>query len=243
MPLTLINTLTGILVSINIVSTAASIWPRCSPDWHPVTWLSLMLDSQLFGVNPMGFHLVNVFLHALNTSLLFLLFSSLTGAVCRSAFVAACFALHPLHVESVAWIAERKDVLSTLFWMLTLLFYSCYVKRSKRSMYYLSLLAFALGLMAKPMLVTIPVILALLDFWPLERIKTGRLFTVGTCNGSDANNNIGCLLKPLIVEKIPFVLLAAGSSAVTLFAQKPSIAPLMQVTLYMRISNALWATL
>ncbi len=214
-----------------------------STNWHPVTWLSLMLDSQLFGVNPMGFHLVNVFLHALNTSLLFLLFSSLTGAVWRSAFVAACFALHPLHVESVAWIAERKDVLSTLFWMLTLLFYSCYVKRSKRSMYYLSLLAFALGLMAKPMLVTIPVILILLDFWPLERIKTGRLLTVGTCNGSDANNNIGCLLKPLIVEKIPFVLLAAGSSAVTLFAQKPSIAPLMQVTLYMRISNALRATL
>ena len=107
-------------------------------NWHPVTWLSLMLDSQLFGNNPMGFHLVNIFLHALNTSLLFLLFNSMTGAVWRSAFVAACFAVHPLHVESVAWITERKDVLSTLFWLLALLFYYYYVKRSSRSMSLLS---------------------------------------------------------------------------------------------------------
>lgn len=204
-----------------------------SSNWHPVTWLSLMLDSQLFGVNPMGYHLVNVCLHALNTSLLFLLFSSMTGAVWRSAFVAACFALHPMHVESVAWIAERKDVLSTLFWMLTLLFYSSYVKRSKRSMYVLSLAAFALGLMAKPMLVTIPVILLLFDFWPLGRLKLSR-------NRLEVTNR-DCSLKSLLLEKLPFALLSAVSSVVTIYAQESSISTITNVPLLMRVSNALWA--
>jgi protein O-mannosyl-transferase len=204
-----------------------------SSNWHPVTWLSLMLDSQLFGVNPMGYHLVNVGLHALNSSLLFLLFRSMTGAVWRSAFVAACFALHPMHVESVAWIAERKDVLSTLFWMLTLLFYSSYVKRSKRGMYVLSLAAFTLGLLAKPMLVTIPVILLLLDFWPLSRFKS-------SCGKQEATYS-GCSLKSLLLEKIPFALLAALSSIVTIYAQKSSLSSITEVSLLMRVSNALWA--
>lgn len=107
-------------------------------NWHPLTWLSLMSDSQLFGTNPWGYHLVNVVLHTANSALLFLLFRCMTGALWRSAFVAALFALHPLHVESVAWIAERKDVLSALFWILTLLCYTAYVKQAKRSMYLLS---------------------------------------------------------------------------------------------------------
>src|SRR6185369_1674589 len=212
-------------------------------NWHPVTWLSLMLDSQLFGVNPAGFHLVNVVLHALNTSLLFFLLNSLTGAVWRSAFVAACFALHPLHVESVAWIAERKDVLSTLFWMLTLLFYSFYVKRSQRSMYFLSLAAFALGLMAKPMLVTIPVILLLLDFWPLERLNIRLFDKAGSCNKREGNSTGFCQLKSLLLEKIPFALLAAGTSAMTLYAQERSISTFTDVPIVMRISNALWSLL
>lgn len=212
-------------------------------NWHPLTWLSLMLDSQLFGLNPMGFHLVNVALHAVNTSLLFLLFRSMTGAVWRSAFVAACFALHPLHVESVAWIAERKDVLSTLFWMLTLLFYSSYVRQAKRSMYVLSLVSFALGLMAKPMLVTIPVILLLLDFWPFERLKIRLSEKSGSSALHQTDNNGGCRLTSLIVEKLPFAALAAASSIVTLYAQKPSMTTLANITLTARVSNALWALL
>src|ERR1039457_5110472 len=109
-------------------------------NWHPITWLSLMLDSQLSGLNPMGYHLVNIVLHTVNTILLFLLFLLMTGARWRSAFVAACFALHPLHVESVAWITERKDVLSTLFFILTLVCYVVYTKHSKRRIYVLCLI-------------------------------------------------------------------------------------------------------
>ena len=206
-------------------------------NWHPVTWLSLMLDSQLFGNNPMGFHLVNIFLHALNTSLLFLLFNSMTGAVWRSAFVAACFAVHPLHVESVAWITERKDVLSTLFWLLALLFYYYYVKRSSRSMYLFSLVTFALGLMAKPMLVTTPVILLLLDFWPLARLKNGVINRVEHQAGGQAANHF----KLLLLEKLPFVLLAAGSSIVTMYAQENCMSTLAEVPILLRVSNALWA--
>lgn len=207
-------------------------------NWHPVTWLSLMLDSQLFGDNPMGYHLVNVVLHALNTSLLFLLFSSTTGAVWRSAFLAACFALHPLHVESVAWIAERKDVLSTLFWILTLLYYSGYVQQAKRRRYYYSLAAFALGLMAKPMLVTIPIILLLFDIWPLERLNM-RFFT-GIAPYPEQQRDFR-QLKLLLWEKIPFALFAAGSSLVTLSAQKPSISTLRDLSGTRRVANALWA--
>ena len=226
-----------VLSGLSIESISWAFTSFHASNWHPVTWLSLMLDSQLFGDNPAGFHLVNVFLHAINTSLLFLLFSVMTGAVWRSAFVAACFALHPLHVESVAWIAERKDVLSTLFWMLTLLFYYSYVKWSKRSMYALSLAMFALGLMAKPMLVTIPVILLLLDFWPLERLKI-RL--TGKSELKDGTLSI-CSLPSLLIEKIPFALLAAGSSIVTIYAQKSSISTISDVSFFQRITNALWA--
>lgn len=211
-------------------------------NWHPLTWLSLMLDSQLFGENPMGFHLVNVFLHAANASLVYLLFSAMTGALWRSAFVAACFALHPLHVESVAWIAERKDVLSTLLWMLTLLLYTAYVKQGKRSMYVLSLVAFALGLMAKPMLVTIPVVLVILDFWPFERIK---LWLVGRMEfaGEQPVDSNGRQLKLLFFEKVPFLALSVLSSVITLYAQKPSLSSLANVPFSVRVSNALWSLL
>ena len=130
-------------------------------NWHPVTWLSLMTDSQLWGLNPMGFHLVNVLLHALNASLLFLLLYKMTGALKRSALVAALFALHPLHVESVVWITERKDVLSFLLLLLTLFCYLAYVRSSRRIWYLSALVVYAVGLMAKPMLVTLPLLLAL----------------------------------------------------------------------------------
>ena len=134
--------------------------------WHPLTWLSHMLDYQIYGLNPKGHHFNNLLLHMASTLFLFILLKRMTGALWRSALVAALFGLHPLRVESVAWISERKDVLSALFWMLTLLAYDRYVKGPSRNRYLIVLLLFALGLMAKPMLVTLPFVMILLDRWP-----------------------------------------------------------------------------
>src|SRR3954470_8483101 len=138
-------------------------------NWHPLTWLSLMLDVQLFGDNPGGHHFMNVVYHVLATIMLFLVLAAMTGAPGRSGFVAALFALHPLHVESVAWIAERKDVLSGLFWMLTMAAYVSYVRKQAALRYIWMCILYGLGLMAKPMLVTLPCALLLLDYWPLQR--------------------------------------------------------------------------
>ena len=142
-----------------------------SGHWHPLTWLSLMLDYQIFGLNPHGYHLINLLFHVMNTILLFLIFHRMTKKLWPSAFVACLFAIHPLHVESVAWIVERKDVLSTFFWMLTMGAYSYYVEHQGFRRYSLVLLFFVLGLMAKPMLVTLPFVLILLDYWPLQRFQ------------------------------------------------------------------------
>ena len=130
-----------------------------------------MLDYQIFGLNPSGYHLINLLFHVLNTLLLFLILRRMTKTLWPSAFVAALFAIHPLHVESVAWITERKDVLSTFFWMLTLGAYSYYVEHPGLRRYFLVFLFFVLGLMAKPMLVTLPFVLLLLDYWPLQRFR------------------------------------------------------------------------
>ena len=144
-------------------------------NWHPLTWLSLMLDCELFGVKPGPMHIVNVLFHVANTILLFLVLARMTKGVWQSAFIAGLFALHPLHVESVAWIAERKDVLSTLFWLLTMLAYVRYVERPSAGRYIAVLVLFAMGLMAKPMLVTLPFVLLLLDYWPLERFQNSKI--------------------------------------------------------------------
>ena len=201
------------------------VWAFTTPhaaNYHPLTWLSHMLDVELFGLNPRGHHLTNVFFHLLNTLLLFLALQRMTGALWRSGFVAALFALHPLHVESVAWVAERKDVLSTLFWMLTLWAYIRYVERPKPIRYLLTLLAFALGLMAKPMLVTLPFVLLLLDYWPLGRIHGGQLPALdnGRSQLSPRSQKLERQIFRLLWEKLPFFLLAAASSAVTLLVQK-----------------------
>ena len=149
--------------------------------WHPLTWLSIMLDCQLFGVQPAGHHLSDLLLHAANTVLLFLVFRRMTGATWRSLLVAMFFGIHPLHVESVAWAAERKDTLSTLFWMLSLLTYVRYVELSKaqspkaKFFYRLTLLAFVFGLMSKPMIVTLPCIMLLMDYWPLRRFQLSTI--------------------------------------------------------------------
>jgi tetratricopeptide (TPR) repeat protein len=196
-------------------------------NWHPLTWLSLMLDCQLFGTNPAAHHLINLLLHVANTLLLFAILRNMTGALWASVFVAAAFALHPLHVESVAWISERKDVLSTLFWMLTTAAYLRYVKRPSVARYLLTIAAFALGLLAKPMLVTLPFALLLLDYWPLNRVVRGSGFRI---------RDFG----RLIIEKIPLFMLAIVSSAVTFIVQRNTgaAAELDAISLYSRIANA-----
>jgi len=143
-------------------------------NWHPMTWLSHMLDVQLFGLQPRWHHLTNLLFHIANTLLLFFVFNRMTKAPWKSAFVAALFALHPLHVESVAWVAERKDVLSTFFWMLTMCAYVHYVEHPRLGRYLAVLTFLALGLMAKPMLVTLPFVLLLLDYWPLQRFEQNK---------------------------------------------------------------------
>jgi tetratricopeptide (TPR) repeat protein len=204
-------------------------------NWHPVTMLTHMLDCQLFGLNAGRHHLVNLLFHVANTLLLFHLLKLMTGAVWRSAFVAALFAWHPLHVESVAWIAERKDVLSTLFWFLTLWAYVRYAralgKRDAKSnvFYALALLFFALGLMSKPMLVTVPFVLLLLDFWPL-----GRLRFVKTAGKSIFPGR-------LLWEKIPFLAMSAVLCIITFTIQKHGGAMLtvQNLPLASRIENGL----
>lgn len=181
-------------------------------NWHPLTWLSHMADVELFGVNAGAHHLVNLLLHLANTLLLFALLVTTTRAFYRALFVAALFALHPLHVESVAWVSERKDLLSALFFMLTLLAYCRYVKHRTTAGYLLVAALFALGLMAKPMLVTLPFVLLLLDFWPLARLE-------GVTAEADSRGKWK-RLRPLLLEKIPLLLLSTLSCMVTFVAQK-----------------------
>jgi len=261
----------------------------CSANWHPLTWISHMADCQLFGWNPAGHHLTNLFFHAINTVLLFLLLRTLTGAFWRSACVAALFAMHPMHVESVAWVSERKDLLSAFFFILTLMAYARYVKKSeirnpksegnpkteirmavdegrgqeeecrpqepelespssasrltfhvsrfrphvsrftfRASIFYLlSLFFFALGLMSKPMLVTLPFVLLLLDYWPLRRFGP-----------KTQDSRLKNLLPPFL-EKLPFFALAAASSCITIMVQRSwgAIAPIEDVPLALRVVN------
>ena len=199
-----------------------------SGNWHPLTWLSLMLDYQLFGLSAWGYHLVNVLLHSANVVLLFVVLRLATGSVRRSALVAGFFALHPAHVESVAWVSERKDVLSTCFWMLTTLAYLHYVRRPCWRRYRWVVLAFALGLLAKPMLVTLPATLLLLDYWPL-----------GRCTGAPGRQRAA--LWQLVVEKLPLFALSAGSAAMTIWAQDrdQALRSLAELSLADRLGDAL----
>jgi tetratricopeptide (TPR) repeat protein len=209
-------------------------------NWHPLTWLSLMLDWHLFGPNAGAFHLVSLLLHVANTVLLFIVLSRCTGAVWCSAFVAATFALHPLHVESVAWIAERKDVLSTLFWMVTMLAYARYAERPLVARYVVALLAFGLGILAKPMLVTLPCVLLLLDYWPFRRMELAQSTgdkDVGVNRSSSLTSRKPLLF--LVLEKSPFFALAAASSIVTLMVQKRTVMSMETFPLKARVTNAL----
>lgn len=192
-------------------------------NWHPVTMLSHMLDCQIFGLNPKGHHLTSLLLHLASVWALFEVLRRMTGAPWRSAAVAALFAVHPLHVESVAWIAERKDVLSGLFFVLALGAHLAFTRQRTAKRYALLLLAFALGLLAKPMLVTLPCVLLLLDLWPL-----GRLRPV-------SRRSVWLLLR----EKIPLFVLSLAISAVTVYTQQHSLARLQAVPFWRRIGNAL----
>ncbi len=190
-------------------------------NWFPLTWLSHMLDFQLFGMDPGWHHLTNVLIHALSSVLLFALFKRMTGRVWESAFVAFVFALHPLHVESVAWISERKDVLFAFFWFLTTWLYLDFVEQRTLKKYLLMVLAFCCGLMSKQMIVTLPFALLLLDAWPLKRSG----------------------LRVLVLEKVPLAALAAGASLITLLAQKKggAVQSLAAMPLAERAANAVMA--
>jgi protein O-mannosyl-transferase len=271
-----------------------------SSNWHPVTWLSHMLDCQLYGLQPAGHHLTNLLFHTANTLLLFLLLRRLTGALWRSAFVAALFALHPLHVESVAWAAERKDVLSAFFFLLTLLAYAKYVSRGSESKvqspkskvggvaaeiehatpntqhvprfrtstlqrfnvltlqrfnaphwYFLALFLFALGLMSKPMLVTLPFVLVLLDFWPLRRFRlagTNKPLSPGVQSSRFRVQGSRFALLPsafslqpsAFLEKLPFLALSAVSCVITVISQKRggAVASFAMLPFGARVENA-----
>jgi tetratricopeptide (TPR) repeat protein len=219
------------------LSAAGARWAfqtGAASNWHPLTWLSHMADVDLYAMEPAGHHLSSVLLHTISGVLLFLILQRMTGALWRSAFIAAAFALHPLRVESVVWVSERKDVLSTLFWMLTVWAYVRYAeefrvsnpesslgKSSKFKVFYgLSLVFFVLGLMSKPMLVTLPFILLLLDYWPLARLPRG--------------------VAALVKEKIPFFVLALTSSVVTFLVQRQggAVAALTGVPVGARVGNA-----
>jgi protein O-mannosyl-transferase len=188
-------------------------------NWHPLTWLSHMADCQLFGLRPWGHHLTSLLLHTLNALLLFSFLRRVTGERAKSLAVAALFALHPLHVESVAWVAERKDVLCGLFWMASLLAYAAYTRRGKRVAYLALVAFFCLGLLAKPMIVTLPFVLLLLDYWPLRRT--------------------GVKIASLIIEKIPLFLLSGMSCVVTFLVQQRggSVMDFDRVPLPARLSN------
>ena len=194
-------------------------------NWHPLTWLSYMLDAQLFGLKPGALHATNLLLHVANTLLLFAVLYQMTSMAARSAFVAAMFAAHPLHVESVAWISERKDVLSTFFWMLTLLTYVRYARQPRASRYLLVVACLALGLMTKAMLVTLPLVLLLIDFWPLRRWQPGSKSTITALR--------------LVLEKIPLLALSAATSVVTFLVQEGSgaVARLDRLPLSQRVAN------
>ncbi len=248
-------------------------------NWHPVTWLSHLLDWQLFGERPAGHHFTSILLHALNAALVFLAFRALTGTLWRSFAVAALFALHPLRVESVAWLSERKDVLSTAFWLLAMLAYAAYVKSAQRDRadapgrsflvnpyYLLTAFCLALGLMAKPMLVTLPCVLLLLDFWPLRRT---RFLTANEAEASESKATLGPSESgvasdlerrpparrepeqtsrragpeagvPLLVEKLPLFALVIASSVITFLVQRAggAVSPLSGLPLTARLANA-----
>lgn len=224
-------------------SIAYAFTATTTANWMPLTWLSVMLDSQIFGPSSVTFHLMNLFYHVLTVLLLFMVLKKMTGTVWRSAFVAAAFAVHPLRVESVAWIAERKDVLSGVFWILTMLAYVRYAQRPSVRRYLPVALALTLGLMAKPMLVTLPCVLLLLDYWPLGRLRWKDQSDAQELSHLESAGLNCPKASPgrLVAEKIPLFMLAAASCIITVIVQQleGAVKSLDQVSLGARLNNAL----
>ena len=208
-------------------------------NWHPLTWLSLMVDGQLYGALPWGYHLTNLLLHAAAAILLFQVFWRMTGNLWPAAFLAALFAIHPLRVESVAWAAERKDVLSGCLFMLTLAAYLGYVRhRGSPVRYWAVVVTFGLGLMAKPALVTTPFVLLLLDYWPLGRFTSQR--SSAAAGGADNRwGRWGATYRRIFLEKVPLILLAAASCVVTTLAQGSAVIGVETVAFGPRLANAI----
>ncbi len=195
--------------------------------WHPLTWISHMLDVSIFGMHAGAFHLVNAAIHALNSVLLFAVLRRMTGALWKSAIVAAVFAIHPLHVESVAWISERKDVLSSFFLLASAYAYIAYAKTTRRKFMLIAIALFAAGLLAKPMILTLPFIFLLLDYWPLMRIRDEA--------------SLLRRWRPLVIEKIPLFALAVSSVAVTILSQSSTraVVALERLPILDRVGNAM----
>ncbi len=231
------------------LTTEAIAWAFATTDannWHPLTWLSYLLDFEFYGLKPWGYHLTNVLSHAAAAILLFLVLRQMTADLWPSAFAAAVFAVHPLHVESVAWVAERKDVLSGLFFMLTLAAYVGYARRPFSLLRYLAVVVlFVLGLMAKPMLVTLPFVLLLLDYWPLKRMAKGPChgetpphFNGGALGSGKRSSNVALGWR-LVAEKLPLMVLSAASCVATQLAQGTAVQSMDKFPLVSRIENAL----
>jgi tetratricopeptide (TPR) repeat protein len=221
------------------LSAQTIAWAFTSTDqanWHPLTWLSHEMDCEIYGLNPHGHHLTSVLIHTANVLLLFLLLQWATGATGASAMVAALFAFHPFNVESVAWIAERKNLLSTFFFLLALAAYGWYARQPSLRRYAALAGLFALGLAAKPMVITLPFVLLLLDYWPLARIK-------GWATRSSAFPMPQVPWTRLLLEKVPLLALSAASAAITVFAQRSGNAfeSLGHIPLHLRLENAIYA--
>jgi protein O-mannosyl-transferase len=199
-------------------------------NWHPLTWMAHMAEVQLFGLNPAGYHLASVLVHLVNVVLLFLLLRAATGFHWRSAAVAALFAVHPLNVEAVAWVAEFKSLLCTTFLLLTIWAYREYVRRPAMGRYLAVAALFALGLMAKPMVVTLPLLLLCVDYWPLQRLPV-------------PGPGFAAAFSKLAVEKAPLLLLSAGSAAITVYAQRDigALGTTLSLPLRLRLSNAIYS--
>ena len=220
----------------NIVKTFSDFH---TSNWHPLTMISHMLDWHLFGDRSGGHHWTSVIIHIFNTILLFLLLNKLTGAIWKSTFIAALFALHPINVQSVAWVAERKNVLSSFFWIVTILFYVRYVKQPEWKKYLPVFICFLLGLMSKPMLVTLPFVLLLLDYWPLNRMQ------IYSRNNDQVETNMANMEKRklsfLILEKVPLFILSITSVFLTIYGARSvrTITSLEYLPFLIRISNAI----
>ncbi len=210
-------------------------------NWHPVTWLSLMTDYEFFGLNPGAFHRVNLLIHIMNSLLLFFLFWKYTGSIWKSWLLAILFAVHPVHVESVAWVSERKDVLSTLFWLIVMMFYYFYVKTRKQKWVVFALFSFVIGSLTKPMIVTLPFALLLIDIWPLKRLKWNM-----EPQSKKGSVNHTFEMKPffsLIKEKFPFFIISTGSAVITFIAQKQggAVSSIEGLPLAYRIKNSIFS--